>query len=278
VSTKDPAESANGPTPVAPAATAQEPTGIGGGGAKPAPPTITHRTHDQAPSGAADTRTTVGVGERITFDGSAAGGWSADLVKAGKAAAARGTRYEWHAPSMPGTAKISFDPGGGAAKIDTTITIVAPAVEYRNATAVAFPGQAPGVVGVSMRTDVFYTPGDVSFANTMWWEKPGPASGATGYFVGQALPYHHPNAADLQVDAHNSGIYDTAGFWNFAPPFAVAGRFSGGFFEWVIPTLYKVTGDADRHLITNVHQTCTVSPTGALTVAKGGLASITRAP
>ena len=73
----------------------------------------------------------------------------ADLVKAGTAASAHGARYEWFAPSTAGSAKITFDPGGGAAKIDTTITIVAPAVEYRNARAVAFPGQAAGVSGVS---------------------------------------------------------------------------------------------------------------------------------
>ena len=123
-----------------------------------------------------------------------------------------------------------------------------------------------------MQTDVYYTPNTVSFANTMWWEQPGPASSATGYFVGKALPYHHPNPSDLQIDAHNTGINDTAGFWGFPAPY------SNGFFEWVIPTHYKVTGDAGRHLITNVHQTCTMAPDGSMTVTKGGSASINRAP
>jgi hypothetical protein len=267
-----PAEAAKGPA--APAAQAPQGPGSAGQGtpAPPPPPTITHRTKDHAPGGAADTRATVAVGEKVTFDSTAAGDWSADLVKSAKPASAHGTKYEWFAPSTAGSAKIMFDPGGGAAKIDTTITIIAPTVEYRNARAVAFPGQAAGVSGVSMETDVFYTPGTVSFANTMWWEQPGPASGATGYFAGKALPFHHPNAVDLQIDATNSGIFDTAGFWNFPAPWAV------GFFEWVIPTHYKVTGDAGRHLITNVHQTCNMAADGSLTVAKGGSGPITRAP
>jgi hypothetical protein len=263
-----PAEQAPG----APAAQGPAATGQGKPSPPPSPPTITHRTKDHAQGGAADTRTTVAVGEKVTFDSTAAGDWTADLVKAGKPAAAHGTKYEWFAPSTAGSAKITFDPGGGAAKIDTTITIVAPAVEYRNARAVAFPGQAPGVSGVSMETDVFYTPDTVSFANTMWWEEPGPASGATGYFAGKGLPFHPPNAVDLQIDATNSGIFDTAGFWNFPAPWAV------GFFEWVIPTHYKVTSDDGRHLITNVHQTCNMAADGSLTVAKGGSAPITRAP
>jgi hypothetical protein len=259
--------------PAAPSTTQQGPAGAGQGKpAPPTPPTITHRTVLHAPGGTADTRTTVGVGESIVFDSTAAGDWSADLVKSGKPATAHGATYTWWAPSTAGTAKISFDPGGGAAKIDTTITIVEPSVDYRNAAAAPFPGQAPGKAGVAMTTKVFYTPDTVSFASTMWWEKPGPASGATGYFVGKGLPYHHPAADDLPINTGNTGITDTAGFWGFTAPY------SAGSFEWVIPTHYKVTGDAGRHLITNVHQTCNIDATGTMTVAKGGSTPISRAP
>jgi hypothetical protein len=260
-----------GPTPTA--APAPTPGGAGKGGTPtPAPPTITHRTTAHAPSGAADTRTTVGVGEVVTFTSTASGSWSSTLFKSGTPNTGTGLTYVWTAPSTAGSAVISFDPGGGAARVDTTMTVVAPQVEYRNARAVAFPGQAPGIAGVSMETDVFYTPNTVSFSNTFWWEQPGPASGATGYFVGRTLPYHHPNPSDLRINSSNSGIFDTAGFWNFPAPW------SAGFFEWVIPTKYKVTGESTRHLITNVHQTCSIDATGTMTVQKGGSAPISRAP
>jgi hypothetical protein len=243
-----------------------------GGGPSAPPPTITHRTIAHAPSGAGDTRTTVGVGERVRLDSTAAGQWHADHVQAGHAAAGHGTHYEWFAPATPGTAKISFDPGGGAPAIDTTFTVIKPHVAYRNPRAVAFPGQAPGVSGVAMETDVVYTPNTVSFSRTWWWEHPGPATGATGYFHGKTLPFHHPTANDLPINTHNGGIFDTAGFWNFPPPY------SHGFFEWVIPTYYKVTGETSRHLVTHVHQTCTMAPSGRMTVTKGGHASIGRTP
>jgi len=268
-----PTTTAPAPTP-GPAPTPSPSPAPSGGGATPAapPPTITHRTTAHAPGGAADTRTTVGVGEVVTLTSTATGSWSATLFKAGTPNTGTGLTYVWTAPSTAGSAVISFDPGGGAAHINTTMTVVAPAVEYRNARAVAFPGQAPGIAGVSMETDVFYTPDTVSFSNTFWWEQPGPASGATGYFVGKALPFHHPNASDLRINATNTGIFDTAGFWNFPAPW------SAGFFEWVIPTKYKVTGESTRHLITDVHQTCNIDATGTMTVQKGGSAPISRAP
>jgi hypothetical protein len=250
------------------------PAASGQGAPTPPPPApvITHRTVNHAPSGAADTRTHVGVGERVRFSSTAAGHWSADHVLGGHPRTGNGQHYEWYAPATAATAKISFDPGGGAAKIDTTIHVVKPTVEYRNPRAVSFPGQAPGISGVAMETDVFYAPSTVSFARTWWWEHPGPATGATGYFVGKTLPYHHPTANDLPINSHNSGIFDTAGFWNFPSPY------SAGFFEWVIPTHYKVTGESGRHLITNVHQTCRMAANGTMTVTKGGSASISRAP
>jgi hypothetical protein len=75
---------------------------------------------------------------------------------------------------------------------------------------------------------------------------------------------------DVPIGTGNSGALDFAGFWGFPSPY------SDGFFEWVIPTYYKVTGEAGRHLITNVHQTCTIAANGMVTVTKGPLAARSR--
>jgi hypothetical protein len=234
-------------------------------------PIVKHTTQDHAPSGASDTRTTVGVGEMITFESNMPGTWTASLVHPGTGRTGHGQHYNWLAPSTPGTAKITFDPGGGKPKVETEITVIAPQIDYLNARALAFTGQASGVPGVAMTTDITFTPDNVSFANVMWWEQSGPASGASGYFQRKRLPYHHPNPDDLQADDHNSPGTDDAGFWGFGAPF------SNGSFEWSIPTKYKVVGDSARHLITNVHQRCTMAPDGTMTVTKGS-SSMSRAP
>jgi len=123
---------------------------------------------------------------------------------------------------------------------------------------------------------VTFLPKSVSFASASWWEEPGDASNATGYFKTQTLPHHDPNPQDVQMDDTNSGIVDTAGWWGFNGPFKKKGEYNGGSFEWAIPTYYRVL-DGDRHLITTVHQRCTITGNGTMTVTKGS-SSITRAP
>jgi hypothetical protein len=239
-------------------------------------PMISHETHDRAP-GASNTRTTVGVGEMITFTSNMPGKWKADKGARGFPKKATGERFMWAAMSTAGSAKITFEPEGeGQPKLEVVIQVIAPTVDYVNARAVAFPGQAPGMAGVQMETDVTFGPNTVSFANTMWWEKAGPATGATGYFKDHVtkrklrLPYHRPNPDDVQIDSTNSGIVDAAGWWDFNGPY------SDGSFVWVIPTYYRVVDDR-RYLISNVHQTCTITADGTMTVTKGS-SSMSRRP
>jgi hypothetical protein len=239
-------------------------------------PMISHETHDRAP-GASNTRTTVGVGEMITFSSNMPGKWKADKGARGFPKKATGTQFIWAAMSTAGSAKITFEPEDkGQPKLEVVIQVIAPTVDYLNARAVAFPGQAAGMAGVQMETDVTFGPSNVSFANTMWWEKAGPATGATGYFKDHvtkrklSLPYHRPNPDDVQIDATNSGIVDAAGWWDFNGPY------SDGSFEWVIPTYYRVVDDR-RHLISNVRQTCTITADGTMTVVKGS-SSMSRRP
>lgn len=231
-------------------------------------PYVIHRTADAAPA-APNSRTKVGVGELVTFSSNMPGKWK--VTKAGSGFPKKGTgdQFMWAAMDTKGTATITFDPGKkGVKPIEIKMEVVAPKVDYLNPRAVAFPGQGTGIAGVNMETDVTFLPLDVSFASTMWWEKPGPATNAKGYFREHVtkrhhqLPFHHPNPDDLQIDGNNSGVTDTAGFWDFGGPF------KEGSFEWVIPTYYRVL-DGPRHLITNVHQTCSIDGSGTMSVTKG---------
>jgi hypothetical protein len=241
-------------------------------------PTVTHETQDAAPGGAANTRTTVGVGEMITFESNVPGKWKSNNAAKSWPKKSEGERYMWVAMSRKGTATITFNSGiRGKKKISIKIKVIEPKVDYLNECAASFPGEAAGVAGVLMDSDITFLPDTVSFANTMWWEKGGPATGATGYFREHVtkrkhkLPYHNPNPDDLQIDSTNSGAVDSAGFWDFNPPYK-AGRF-----DWVIPTYYKVTGESTRTKIKNVRQRCTIAADGTMTVSKGS-ASMSRTP
>lgn len=239
-------------------------------------PYVTHTTSDKSPEGTS-TRTRVGVGELVTFKSNMPGRWQASNGAKAFPKTAMGDQFLWAAMNVKGSVKITFDAGKGHSPIDIQMDVIEPTVDYLKPRAVAFPGQAPGVAGVLMETDVTFRPMEVSFANTMWWERPGPASGATGYFQEhmtvrhRKLPYHHPNPDDLQIEAGNGGPTDQAGWWDFNGPF------KPGSFEWVIPTYYKVVDDGERHLIKNVHQRCDIAADGTMTVTKES-ATLSRTP
>jgi hypothetical protein len=230
-------------------------------------PFVTHKTADRAPA-AASNREKVGVGEMVTFKSNMPGKWKASNAAPSTGKSASGDQFIWMAMHTKGDAKITFDAGKkGVAPVEITMKVIEPTVDYLNHRKVTFPGSGTGTIaGVNMDSDVTYLPMDVSFRNTTWWEKPGPATGATGYFAehlrkGRRLPFHNPNPDPLQIDEKNSGITDTAGFWDFIGPF------SAGSFEWVIPTYYAVD-EGPKHLIKNVHQKCTIDAAGTMTVTK----------
>ncbi|MDX2089187.1 MAG: hypothetical protein SFX73_15125 [Kofleriaceae bacterium] len=231
-------------------------------------PVITHETTSPAPN-ADNNRTTVGVGEYVTFTSNMPGTWKADRAGPTSPKKMRGEFFVWGAMYTKGTATITFIPDDREKRsVEITLTVIEPDVDYLNARARAFPGQAAGVAGVMMETDVTFGPGTVSFANTDWLEKGNPATAATGYFKdlvenGGKLPYHRPNPKPMGIDENNTGVPDQAGFWDFAGPF------TAGSFEWVIPTYYRVREGGQKHKIKDVVQTCTIGPDGTMTVSKG---------
>lgn len=234
---------------------------------------VRHRVADPAPNGS-PTRTRVGVGESIRFESMGSGSWHADLAAAGIERTMTTTSYTWVAPSTPGVATITFTPSTpGQAPVPTQITVLAPTVDYVNPRPFTNHDR-PGRASVAMHTDVVFGPDDVSFANTQWRERPGPAPVTNGYFRTYRPIDHDPLRRDSPINRRNRGPVDEAGYWDLAT--STYGE--GGTFEWVIPTLYSIVAEEGvHHQIRDVHQQFTLAPDGTMTVTKGS-ATLTRRP
>lgn len=227
-------------------------------------PTITSATSKAAPSGAANTRTRVGVGEQVVFTGSAAGTWAASAGTPATGASA--TTFTWTAPATAGSVTITLTVG--SARATKTMTVVAP-----TSIAMANIGSHSSLVGpggACMKCSVTYNPLDVCLGATQWFEEPGPATNITGFFTkydATAILYHHPNPSYLTMgDDNKLEGYDHAA-WH-----TTSGPYSAGTFQWDIPTKYKVDGEDDSagRVITTITQLFTMNAAGNLTITKGG--------
>jgi hypothetical protein len=253
----------------APGEQAAKPTGEGAAKPPPPPPTITSATRKAAPGGAANTRTTVGVGEVVDFTGSTAGTWTASAGT--PATGASGARFAWTAPDAPATVKITLTVGTQVAEKE--ITVIAPSslsmVVSSNHSLTA------GTAGVCMVTDVTVGPTTVSFGNTEWLEVPGPATGTSGYFTkfSAATLYHNPNPNWLGWNDRNTGLQDHAAWHAVPPPYAE------GQFQWSVPNKYRVAGSTGSGTaFTTTTQLFQMTDTaGTMSVSKAG-ASATRTP
>ncbi|HEX3482628.1 MAG TPA: hypothetical protein VHT91_46780 [Kofleriaceae bacterium] len=243
------------------------PTGAGAT-PPPAPPTITSATRKTA-AGAANTRTTVGVGEVVELTGSAAGTWAAS--GGSPAASASGTSFVWTAPDAAGTITITLTVGKQTATKD--ITVVAPS--SLSMVVSSQHGLTAGTAGVCMLTSVTIGPTTVCFGNTEWLEVPGPASGVSGYFTKfpAATIFHHPNPSWLQWNDHNTGLSDHAAWHSVPPPYSV------GQFQWSIPNKYRVAGSSGGGTVftTTTQQFQMTDAAGTMSVSKAG-ASVSRTP
>jgi hypothetical protein len=262
--------------PAQEAAQAEPGQSSGEQGAKPAgqaappppPPTITSATRKAAPGGAANARTTVGIGEVIDFTGSVAGTWTA--TGGTPAAGASGKSFAWTAPEGPATVTITLTAGTQTAMKE--ITIIAP----NNLSMVVSSNHSltAGTAGVCMVTDVTVGPTTVSFGNTEWLEVPGPATGIGGYFkkFSAATLFHNPNPKWLGWNDRNTGLSDHAA-WHAVPP-----KYSEGSFQWSIPNKYRVAGSGSGTVFTTTTQLFQMTDTvGTMSVSKAG-ASATRTP
>ena len=225
-------------------------------------PTVTTQTLVAAPDGTADTRTTVGVGERIRLTGNTAGTWTATEGRI--IGLNTGSNVIWEAPAVAANPVITLTTPGGATA--TNFTVIAPdsldmVIGSRHTIPV-------GTAGACMITDVTVQPLNVSFGRTQWFEVPGPATNVTGYFTrfSAAQLRHHPNPRYLPFDDLNSGLTDHASFHNTPP------AFSDGTFDWVIPNRYKIDGESDaqgRHFV-DTTQAFTMFPDGTVIIDKSG--------
>lgn len=226
------------------------------------PPTVTSETVLSAPDGSSDTRTTVGVGERVRFTANTSGTWT---VSHGRIIGLNtGSNIVWEAPPVATNPTITITTPGGTRVVP--FTVVAPNnldMEVNRNDAIA-----AGTAGACMITDVNVEPLNVNFGRTQWLEVPGPATNVSGYFArfNAATIFHHPNPNYLPFNNVNSGLHDHAS-WH-----AVPGPFSFGTFEWVIPNRYKIDGEPDSQgrLFTNTVQAFTMLPGGTMMISKAG--------
>jgi hypothetical protein len=230
---------------------------------------ITVHTHVAAPGNPARDRTTVGVGEQVTFSAAGGGTWRAT---GGEPTAGTGDSFEWTAPATTTDVTITCERHGHPAA-PVHMHVQAPlGVAFHKMNDMP---QTPA--GVGMRTNLTFAPSTVSFVNCEWLELGGAGDGAPqgveGYF--QALRthggrplVHNPNSQWLGMGASNHGVDDLA-YIRDNPP--INGAYAAGHFHWNIPNQYRLHGrDDTRQTFANVTQTFEITGAGEMTVRKGG--------
>ncbi|WP_299441120.1 DUF4157 domain-containing protein [uncultured Aquimarina sp.] len=232
------------------------------------PPVVTTETIKSAPDGTADTRTTVGVGERVRFTATTAGTWT---VSEGHIIGINnGASIVWEAPAVAASPTITITTPGGT-KV-TPFTVVPP-----NSLNMVVSNHHPipaGTAGACMILNFSVNPLNVNLGRTQWLEVPGPATNVSGYFnqFNAATIFHNPTEDFLPFNDNNAGLRDHAAWHEVPPPF------SFGSFEWVIPNQYKIDGESDAQgrVFTNIVQTFFMFPGGTMMITKAGTASVLR--
>lgn len=229
------------------------------------PPTITTETIKSAPDGTPDTRTTIGVGERVRLTANTAGTWT---VSEGHIIGLNnGASIIWEAPGIAANPTITLTTPGGT-KV-TPFTVIAP--NGLSMVVAANDAIPTGTAGACMITDVTVNPLNVNLGRTQWLEIPGPATNVAGYFnqFPAATIFHNPNPNFLPFNDNNTGLNDHAA-WEAVPP-----PFSLGTFEWVIPNHYRLDGESGQgRLFTNTVQAFFMMPSGTMMITKAGASVI----
>jgi peptidoglycan hydrolase-like protein with peptidoglycan-binding domain len=225
-------------------------------------PTVTTETISPAPDGTADTRTTVGVGERVRFTANTAGTWT---VSDGHIIGINnGANMVWEAPAVASNSAITITtPGGTSTSLFTVIVPDALTMVVGRNDAIAV-----GTAGACMITDVTINPLNVNLGRLQWLEVPGPATNVSGYFnrYSGAQLAHHPNPKYLPFDDNNTNLTDHAALHEAPVPF------SDGTFEWVIPNRYKLDGESDAQgrFFVNTVQSFFIFADGSVMITKAG--------
>lgn len=228
---------------------------------------IDSATEKRAPDGAANNRTTVGVGEVVHLTSTEAGTWHAS---AGTLHGKQGKKVTWTAPATPTGAGITLHVAGQSAT--RPFTVIAPnSLKMVRFQVDSFPS---GTQGAGMHTNVTVGPTSVCFGNVEWLEVGEDASNVTGYFkkIKPADLRHHPNPNWLPWNDQNTGLTDHASLGGAPKPWSAGG------FQWNIPNKYRVTSvGGGGHVFTTTHQVFRMQKNGTTTITKGG-ASVTRSP
>jgi hypothetical protein len=258
----------NGDRPVPPPKVEPKPERKPDASPEPAAPTITSETKFAAPDGTAKTRTDVGVGEVVTFTGSASGKWTA--TSGTPVTLASGKTFTWTAPDRAKDVTVKLEVGSQSAI--STMKVLEPAgiICARNSTIPIGVGTA----GAGMKLTFNYTPKKVSFGNVEAKEVSGPATNITGYFR------KHYTDDDLKHDSgdtftsikenNEDSAQDTAKSVDTFKPYEV------GTFDWVIPNNFRVKTEAgDGKEFTKVTQAFSINAAGTEKITKDG-ASVER--
>lgn len=206
-----------------------------------APPTITTETSFPAPDGSGKARTSVGVGEAVTFTGSAAGTWKASSGK--PVTGASGAKFGWTAPSRADSVTIELTVD--TQKTSVTLQVVEPdGITGIDKHELTFPA---GTQGAGMTLKFKYSPFNVSFGNVSAKEVSGPASSRWGYYANPATTgdLKHDSGDTFTAIGQNNidTAPDTSSFQGADKPWTAGG------WDWLIPNHFRVnteTGDGKK--------------------------------
>ena len=228
------------------------------------PPAITTQTIKSAPDGTADSRKTIGVGERVRLSANTAGTWS---VSEGHIIGLNnGANVIWEAPALASNPTITLTTPGGVKVIP--FRVISPDAISMNV--VRNEPIPVGTAGACMLLNVTINPLNVNFGRTQFKEIPGPGTNVSGYFTRftAAQLFHHPNANFVRVNDNNTLLPNG----DHAAAHVLPGPFSFGTWEWVIPNEYKVDGepDANGRVFDHTVQAFTMFPGGTTIITKAG--------
>jgi len=258
--------------------------------------TLRSETFNTAPNGGSNSRTTVGIGEAVTFTAGRPAQWTIDRDPR------RGTHHEYVEQfTRPGEYVVRAEAGGEWAEL--TVTVIAPTLRYEKVsepsvpTGVAawltrngrpIPAELPSSVGVAMELRLVLDPLTVSFLALEVRELDCQAEATSGVYARPGLAPRHDATPDWTPVGNNNALTFTdlaAGCW-------VPGRFGWPIppssYRWRIPAEYRLAGSGRPVRFTarttqEVEFVPAPTPAGALptshgtfTVRKGGRVAVAR--
>ncbi len=223
--------------------------------------TLHHFTVNVAPTNPDRTRTTIGVGEQVTFSGMPTNAtWKAS---AGGLSATSGWSTTFTAPSNAMTATVTASCAGKSLP-PISFNVVKPS-GIGQATVTGTNHYSAGVSGSGMTLLLTLAPTGVSFSRVSIMEVGLDATNISGYFTNWTpQQLHHSAGVWAQINSQNQW-QDQANGTNPDPP-----HWSTGQFTWVIPAKWQITGSAFTNDMATSNQVFSVDASGTATVQKFG--------